>query len=58
MSNDLVYLTYYGIEPREIMASETGVWTKIVASDSPMMDILSQIVLAYLAFQLLLTFTK
>ncbi|WP_267284418.1 hypothetical protein [Psychrobacter sp. 4Bb] len=40
MSNDLVYLTYYGIEPREIMASETGVWTKIVASNSPVMGIL------------------
>ena len=58
MSNDLVYLTYYSIEPREIMASETGVWTKIVASDSPVMGILSQIALAYLKGQLLLTFTK
>ena len=58
MSNDLVYLTYYGIEPREIMASETGVWTKIVAFDSPVMGILSQIILAHLAVQLLLTFTK
>lgn len=58
MSNDLVYAIYYSIKPRELMASKTRVWTAIVVSNSSVMDILSQIVLAYLAFQLLLTFTK
>lgn len=55
MSNDLIYLTYYSIKPRELTASETGVWTAIAVSNSSMMDILSQIILAYLAIQLLPT---
>ena len=58
MSNDLVYSTYYSIKQRELMASKTRVWTAIVVSNSSVMDILSQLILAYLAFQLLLTFTK
>jgi len=41
MSNDLIYLTYYSIKPRELTASETGVWTAIAVSNSSMMDILS-----------------
>ncbi len=40
MSNDLVYLTYYSIKTRKIMTNETVVRTKIVASDSSVMDIL------------------
>ena len=55
MSNDLIYAIYYSIELREIMASETGVWTAIVILAISVMDILSQIVLAYLAVQLLPT---
>ena len=34
------------------MASETGVWIATVVSDSSVMDILSQIILAFLAVQL------
>jgi len=26
MSNNLVYLTYYSIKPRELMTNETVVW--------------------------------
>lgn len=40
MSNDLVYLTYYSIKPRELMTNETVVWTKIVVSDNSVIDIL------------------
>jgi len=58
MSNDLIYAIYYSIKPRELMVSKTRVWTAIVVSSSSVMDILSQIVLAYLVVQLLLTFTK
>ena len=58
MSNDLVYLTYYSIKPRKLMANATGVWITIVVSNSSVMDILSQFILAYLAIQLLLTSTK
>ncbi len=48
MSDDLIYVIYYSINPREIMASETGVWIATVVSNSSVMYILSQIVLAYL----------
>jgi len=58
MSDDLIYAIYYGIEPRKLMASETGVWIATVVSNSSVMYILSQIILAYLAVQLLLTSTK
>lgn len=58
MSNDLVYLTYYSVKPRELMVSETGVWTEILLSSSSVLDILSQIILAYLAVQLLTTLER
>lgn len=58
MSNDLIYAIYYSIKPRELMVSKTGVWTAIVVSSSSVMEILSQLILAYLAVQLLLTSTK
>lgn len=40
MSDDLIYAIYYSINPRELMASKTRIWTAIVASDSSVMDIL------------------